>query len=418
MSGKKGAPENKGGAPGRGRRHSISLDEIMRYLFSASPRLQIFTINALFGERIPPDSASAIKLNADFIVEDRDSLLERFVKIEADLICEVRRGESSAEDYHFEFQTEYIGCGPMAERLFQYDFSRAIERGNAGAGHGSEALKALEMGNASNSRAEDGSHLLIMPRTIVIHIEKHSKIPSSYELSIFKDGFRSLYSYPVFKIWSHTAEELREKELYMLIPLKLAEIHGEIDSIYRRKDGKSKREDIRNLILTTLTPVERELGIIHEGRLISRADYDRIYGAIVYLFGYYIDVYKLDILLGEEEGVLMDDSYPQSILEFIKANDTAVLKERIEAAEKKWNEAEAKMEQKIKEAGAKLEQERKEAEARLEQERKEAKARLEQERKETEARLEQERKEREKLQLRFEKLKDAISTIVPGFSFD
>jgi hypothetical protein len=126
--------------------------------------------------------------------------------------------------------------------------------------------------------------------------------------SISKDGLSSLYSYPVFKIWSHAAEDLRKKGLYILIPLKLAEIHGEIDSIYKRKGEKSKKEDIRSLILRTLAPVERELGIIHEGRLISQADYDRIYGAIVYLFGCYIEVCKLDMLLGGKGSALMDRS--------------------------------------------------------------------------------------------------------------
>ncbi|MDR1536431.1 MAG: hypothetical protein LBU32_00230 [Clostridiales bacterium] len=149
------------------------------------PRLQILAINSLFGESIPPGSSVASRLNADFIVEDRDSLLERYVKIEADLICEVSHGGSFAEDYHIEFQTEYIGCGPMAERLFQYGFSRAVERGGAVEEKDSGALKAPEAGDAGCSSGEDGPRLLVMPRAIVIHIEKHSKIPCSYELSLY-----------------------------------------------------------------------------------------------------------------------------------------------------------------------------------------------------------------------------------------
>ena len=161
---------------------STIFDDVFRTMAQKMPFLLIAVINAAFGT----DYAE----NQDF-EQLRNEFYESYGKVITDSI--LRIGDSI---YHIECQSQRDGR--MALRMLEYDIAIALEH---------SFLK------------EDSFTDVRLPRSCVIYIRNHRKLPQYHEVRLhFPDGRYIDYSVPVIQISKYDIDKIFEKGLLLMLP--------------------------------------------------------------------------------------------------------------------------------------------------------------------------------------------------------
>ena len=280
----------------RGKRAKI--DEIMKHLFSVSKPTLVKMMNSLFGENYEPESVEIVQTNSEF----EDFGLEI---IRGDMFIRFRgtaeKAAAKPNHYHTEFQTRrdrLIGI-----RVFEYDFNKAVEN------------------ERMENKANDGEITLYMPKSLVIHIEEHEKIPKEhYSVKIIFAGESSEetavnYTVPVLRYWEYGENRLIEEKLYPLLPLQLFMLRAELEKMSRRKNPQGKRETIGK-IRTTAEKIVREAHRLGDIGEISDEDIEKITTAVGELFKHLNGKYRADAKLDEEVSEMIKTLYDERV--FVK----------------------------------------------------------------------------------------------------
>ncbi|MBP1993333.1 hypothetical protein [Paenibacillus eucommiae] len=193
-----------------GHRHEkIKLDQTLQQLFKLSNKVTIQLINGLFGE-------SFYELDVtDIHYEDSRFTLDNLERLEADLYITLRT-RAGVFRYHIEFQT--LKDSSMIIRMFKYGLEKAIRDRN------------MEM------VVKTGKVVIKYPQQRVIFLEENKTISDTLSMHLrFDDGQELEYCVPVVKYWTYSAEELRARRLYALLPLQVFNVRAELKRIQRSK---------------------------------------------------------------------------------------------------------------------------------------------------------------------------------------
>jgi hypothetical protein len=270
----------------------------MKHLFSVSKPTLVKMMNSLFGESLAPETVEVMQTNSEFgdfgLELIRGDMFLRFRDI-------AEKSEQTPTHYHVEFQTRrdrLIGI-----RVFGYAFNKAVEN------------ERLESGG------DDGETVLYMPKSLVIHIEQHEKIPKDrYRVKIIfideNDQESSIhYTVPVLRYWEYDEKRLIAEKLYPLLPLQLFMLRSELEKMARRKNPQGKRETIAK-IRGIAERVVREAHRLGDAGEISDEDIEKITTAIGELFKHLNDKYKADAKLNEEVSDMIKTLYDERV--FVK----------------------------------------------------------------------------------------------------
>ena len=181
--------------------------------------------------------------------------------------------------------------------------------------------------------SDDGEIVLYMPKSMVIHVEQHEKIPEDhYRVKIIftdKDNKEVVVNYtvPILRYWEYDEKRLVEEKLYPLLPLQVFMLRAELQKVARRKNPDGKREAIAKVkvIAERIVRLAHQLG--DEGK-INDEDLEKITTSIGELFKHLNDKYKVDTKLNEEVGEMIKTLYDERV--FIKG-----IEKGMEKAEKK-----------------------------------------------------------------------------------
>ena len=273
------------------------IDEIMKHLFSVSKPTLVKMINSLFNEDFEPETVEIVQSNPEF----GDFELEI---IRGDMFLRFREmaEKSGRPKYcHVEFQTRRDRL--MGIRVFSYDFKKAVEN------------ERLENANSDTDNSEV---VLYMPKSLVIHVEQHKKIPKErYRVKIiFTDENNQEqvinYTVPVLRYWEYDEKKLISEKLYPLLPLQLFMLRSELEKMSRRKNPQGKREMIAK-IKTIAERVVREAHRLGDMGEINDDDIEKITTAIGELFKHLNDKYDADAKMNAEVSGMIKTLYDERV---------------------------------------------------------------------------------------------------------
>jgi len=183
-------------------KEKIKLDQMMKVLFKLSKRVMVNLLNALFNEDYDYTKVSIEYSNSEFVDDDFDRLY-------GDIFITVRT-ENKSFSYHIEFQT--LNDNSMAIRMFRYGFEKAVERA----------------GDSTNEEIT-----LYYPKQLVIFLEENKNVKDELYFKLrLPDGQEIRFGVPVLKYWEYSAEDLKDKKMYALLPLQVFKSRKRVKTIY------------------------------------------------------------------------------------------------------------------------------------------------------------------------------------------
>jgi hypothetical protein len=163
-----------------------------------------------------------------------------------------------------------------------------------------DLAKALE---EQRLQDDDSEIVIILPKSLVIHVEEHSSIPDSYRVKIvYADGDNKVYKAPVLKYWKYSSTDLIENHLYPLLPLQLFLLRPKLDQ-FLKQPGNSGSVEMRRVMLQIENVAEKladEAVVLRENGKLNGGDFESIMIAIDYLFNYLNERYDVNERLSEE----------------------------------------------------------------------------------------------------------------------
>lgn len=250
----------------------LKLDQIMKVLFNLSNKVIVDLMNALFNENFTCDEVTIDYSNGEFINDD-------YERISGDMYITIRKKERIYR-YHIEFQT--LNDQSMAIRMFRYGFEKAVEIADPGC---KEEIR------------------LEYPRQLVIFLEENENISDQLSFILeLPDGNTIRYAVPVVKYWKFTAQDLKDKRMYALLPLQVFKSRKRIQTIYNgsmpeTRKGQLINEEFEKLI-GTISVTMNILEELHESKEIYVSDLEKILRVIKniteYLYNKYGEYKKVD----------------------------------------------------------------------------------------------------------------------------
>lgn len=188
----------------RKKREALKLDQMMRVLFKLSHNIIVDLLNGLFQENFLPDEVSLHYGDGHFINDEYERII-------GDLFITIRKQEQ-VYTYHIEFQT--LNDLTIVIRMFRYGFE-----------------KALELADFAN-QGDKSRRVIDFPKQLVIFLEENESIRDELSLLLrLPDGKEIEYTVPIMKYWKYSAEDLRNKKMYALLPLQVFKSRKKMMSI-------------------------------------------------------------------------------------------------------------------------------------------------------------------------------------------
>jgi hypothetical protein len=262
------------------------IDEIMKYLFSVSNETLINMLNSLFRQNFDVDKAAIIQTNSEFIDENfdvtRGDLFYRIID------------KSKPHNLHIEIETR--PNGNMTIRVLEYDIKKADENQRLDNKNNKSSIKRY-----------------VLPKSIVIHVEKGKSIPDCYEAEIVDikpDGSEEIIHrlVPVIKYWELTTDDLIERKLYPLLPMQIFLLRGELKKFAKEKDSEAKRQVIQKIKDLAEKIIIEANNLVWENK-INDGDDDKIVAALDKLIKYLNEQYNFDENLDQEVDTVMTSLY-------------------------------------------------------------------------------------------------------------
>lgn len=237
-------------------REQLKLDQIFRVLFKLSKKVTVQLINGLFNESFISREVTIHYSNGEFINDDYGRIVgDMFITVET------KQGKFT---YHIEFQT--LNDESMVIRMFRYGFEKAVEEVQAS---GTLAGHLLE------------KTVVTFPQQLVIFLEENEAISDSLSFTLrLPDGHEVDYTVSVMKYWTYTAETLKSKHLYSLLPLLVFGSRKRMKMIYESNRSETEKsrliteqfEQVKENIQRTVDV----LGELHDKNEIYTGDLERI----------------------------------------------------------------------------------------------------------------------------------------------
>ncbi len=258
----------------------LQLDEIMKTMFSTSPKVMIKMLNSLFEENYEPEKTEISLTNNEFVLE-----YQGYDIIRGDVFIRLQERQEKPNHYHIDFQTIYDG--DMVIRMFAYGLSKARE--------------------LSNSYKTKDETTIYIPKQLVIYMEKHREIKDKLTLRIvFPDGEEMKHEVSVMKYWEYRTADLLKKELYPLLPLQLFTLRRKLKRIKDRKSGTAEeQQEAINEAKGIINEVGAESRRLYDKKAITGEDYHKILLAMNNLFNYLNAKYGNIEQMNEEVGKMI-----------------------------------------------------------------------------------------------------------------
>ena len=163
--------------------HGTIFDDVFRTIAQKMPALLIPLINEVFQTNYPEDI---------HFQQLRNEHYEKLGKIITDSILQIE-----GRTYHLECQSSLDGR--MVIRMFEYDFSIALEL----------------------AEKNNGIFEIEFPQSCVLYIRNHREhsLPKHHEAIVkFADGQQILYRVPILRAQNYTVDSIIEKRLLILLP--------------------------------------------------------------------------------------------------------------------------------------------------------------------------------------------------------
>lgn len=191
-------------------KEKVTLDEILKSLFSTSNKVLINLLNGIFDENFNENEVNISVSNNEFIKNNFDVII-------GDKFFEISNSNNKKIYYHLEFQTK--NDNTMVVRMFEYGFNKATEN--------------------ATLNSKNGIKSIYFPKQKVIFFEENKNINDSLDLNIvFPDNQVIFYSVGIIKYWEFTDEDLINKKMYPLIPLQLFKLRKELHKAQSKNDIK------------------------------------------------------------------------------------------------------------------------------------------------------------------------------------
>ena len=276
----------------------IKLDQKMKVLFKLSKKVIVNLLNALFNEEYDYNEVSIEYSNSEFVDDDFD-------RICGDIFITVRTKNKSFS-YHIEFQT--LNDNSMAIRMFRYGFEKAVER------------------TGDENKEET---ILYYPKQLVIFLEENRNIKDELYFKLrLPDGQEIRFSVPVLKYWKYSAEDLKDKKLYALLPLQVFKSRKRIKSIYNNEyikyedKGKLINTEFKKLIEIIQSTIN-VLGELYNSYEIIGTDLEKILRVLRNITEYLYNKYGEYSSVGKEVDIMVTTLYNPIIAEEAKREGVA-----------------------------------------------------------------------------------------------
>jgi antitoxin component HigA of HigAB toxin-antitoxin module len=256
------------------KQEKIKLDQIMKVLFKLSKKVMVNLMNSLFDENFLTHEVTINYGNSEFVNDDLD-------RIYGDIFITIRK-KTYEYRYHIEFQT--TNDNSMVIRMFRYGFEKALEL-------------------SSTQQTEEIR--LDFPKQLVIFLEENDSIKDylSFKL-ILPDKGEVKYNVPVIKYWKYSAQDLKDKKMYALLPLQVFKSRKTIMGIYnsRRKEKEKAQlinEEFKKLLENIRSTIEI-LKELNEEQEIYVSDLEKILRVLTNITDYLYNKYGKYTQVGKE----------------------------------------------------------------------------------------------------------------------
>lgn len=220
------------------------IDETAKYLFTASNKALIDFISGIFTISLDRETTEVVRVSTEYIAHN-----PRLSKHLPDIVLEIKEPDKRESKVHVEIQTNHDGM--MDLRMVRYGYL---------------------IGVANASKEPDDIRVITIPHQVVIYLEENSRIGDHLTVKmIFPDESETNYTVPIFKLYEHSAPELKEKDLYLLLPLVLVKYRKRLEKICKK--AQKSREELDEIVQEIITEIEsitaisgryEETGIIDE----------------------------------------------------------------------------------------------------------------------------------------------------------
>lgn len=192
-------------------------DEVSKYIFTASKPALLDFISAIFHIPLNKDEVEISLMSSEYITEGPS-----FSKVQPDIVLEIRGKTEDNLWIHIEVQTKHNST--MDLRMVKYGYI---------------------IGTNKSEINEDFIRVITIPHKVVIYLEDNKKIRDELVVRvILPDKNEIEYKVPVFRLYQYTARELKDMDLYLLLPLILEKYRKRLKSIARTKNYDTDVFDI------------------------------------------------------------------------------------------------------------------------------------------------------------------------------
>jgi histidyl-tRNA synthetase len=259
------------------------IDEIMKFLFGVSKQTLLNMLSSLFKQNFSIEDSEIVQTNSEFVDENFDITRGDLFFLVAD--------KTKKHNLHIELQTR--ADGHLVIRILEYDIKKADE------------IQRLEN--------KSGIKRYILPKSIVIHVEKSKSIPEFYEFEIvdIKDNGSEEIIHrivPVIKYWELTDKELIERKLYPLLPLQIFLLRDKLKNFSKERDAEDKKKVIQEIKDLTEKIIDEVKKLVDENKIVQD-DADRIITALNKLIKYLNKKYNFDESLNQEVDTMIESVF-------------------------------------------------------------------------------------------------------------
>ena len=221
----------------------MKIDEAAKFLFTASNDTLIQVLSAIFSLPFNKETLRVVPVSTEFI-----SNSPGYSRHYPDIVLEVREIADEHPLFHVEIQTGYDSL--MDVRMVKYGYL---------------------IGASRSEIDSDDIRVITIPHQVVIYLEEHNRIADTLKVKIvLPDGSDLLYSVPVLKLYQYPAEQLRETDLYLLLPLVLVKYRKRFELLVNRKN--TDREEFDQIVGEIIRDIETIISFSSEAGEEGRLD--------------------------------------------------------------------------------------------------------------------------------------------------
>ncbi|NLV28522.1 MAG: hypothetical protein GXY48_15445 [Methanomicrobiales archaeon] len=253
-------------------KNRAKTDEVSKYIFSASKSAIIDFLSGIFSITLNKDEVEITLVNSEYI-----SHIPVFARSFPDIVLEIREHKNVL--YHIEIQSGYDST--MDLRMVKY-------------GH--------LIGAARSELNDDSVRVITIPHQVVIYLEENQKIRDEMVVKwILPDKKEIDYTIPVLRLYQHTSLDLKEMNLYLLLPLILVKYRKKFEKSVNKKtiDFESFNRIIEEIVqeVSCITRISDKY--LHEG-VIDDKTKDIILSATMEIYNQLHDTYIRDRTVKEK----------------------------------------------------------------------------------------------------------------------